>query len=138
MLKTLKASSILFLFAPINAKALELLAIVVDWCPDCQRFESNLVPEYTGDVPLVVVNVTDGQSLPQWFKTACDAEQIQTLYSVPTFIIWDEVNNRELVRWVSYQDPTSFYQMLTTAIEKAKEIQKDCEEVNACTPVNLN
>ena len=136
--KFLAASLILFLFAPINAKALELLAIVVDWCPYCQRFESSLVPEYTGDVPLVVVNVTDGQSLPQWFKTAYDAEQIQTLYSVPTFIIWDEVNNRELVRWVSYQDPTSFYQMLTTAIEKAKEVQKDCEEVNACTPINLN
>ena len=54
--KFLAASLILFLFAPINAKALELLAIVVDWCPYCQRFESSLVPEYTGDVPLVVVN----------------------------------------------------------------------------------
>ena len=37
---------------------LKLVAVVVDWCPYCNKWQEEVVPSYNNIVPLVIINAT--------------------------------------------------------------------------------
>ena len=108
-----------------------LVAVVVDWCPYCNKWAEEVVPSYNNIVPLVIVNTTSGQNIPQWYKKALKLKKISKLRSIPAFIIWDDEAEVELIRWVGYGGPDHFYQMLDKAINKAITKQVLCNEITS-------
>jgi len=62
---------------------------------------------------------------------------IARLYGVPAFIIWDEVNKREIVRWVGYVSVAHFNDMLERAKVVAINNIEKCKNFNICVPSNI-
>jgi hypothetical protein len=109
----------------------QLIAVVVDWCPYCNKWAEEVVPLYDDIIPLVIVNITSEQGMPEWYKKAYYTGRIEQLYSIPAFIIWDTEAKTELVRWTGYGGVDHFYQMLDKAINKAIEKQVLCSDTSA-------
>ena len=106
-----------------------LVAVVVDWCPYCNKWQEEVVPSYNNIVPLVIINATSGKNIPQWYKKALKLKKVSKLRGIPAFIIWDDETEVELIRWVGYGGSDNFYQMLAKAINKAVEKQQLCSEI---------
>ena len=119
---------------PSVANAYQLLAITTDWCPVCKMFKEELVPNYNSDTPLIEIDITSGKNLPKWYSEAYRGGIIKRLVGVPTFIIWDEEDKRELVRWVGYISEESFYDMLDNALRLAPVNRERCRVHNVCKP----
>ena len=126
---------------------LKLVAVVVDWCPYCNKWQEEVVPSYNNIVPLVIINATSGKNIPQWYKKALKLKKVSKLRGIPAFIIWDDETEVELIRWVGYGGSDNFYQMLAKAINKALEKQQLCSEIptalerrsaEVCKAENLN
>ena len=129
---------ILLLLVAMPAQALELLVVTANWCPICARWLSE-VPEFYDDIdlPMVKIDITNGIIENQEYLEHYWEGNIKRLYAVPTFIIWDEVNKRELVRWAGYQSEEQWYEMLERAKLKAQQSIEDCQNLNICEPHNL-
>ena len=114
-----------------NESGLKLVAVVVDWCPYCNKWAEEVVPSYNNIVPLVIINATSGKNIPQWYKKALKLKKVSKLRGIPAFIIWDDETEAELIRWVGYGGSDHFYQMLDKAIKKALEKQQLCGEITS-------
>ena len=127
----------LLLFA-MPAQALELLVVTANWCPICARWLSE-VPEFYDDIdlPMVKIDITTGIISNQEYLEHYWEGNIKRLYAVPTFIIWDEVNKREIVRWAGYQSEEQWYEMLKRAKLKAEQSIIDCEATGLCNNFHL-
>ena len=127
----------LLLFA-IPAQALELLVVTANWCPICARWIAE-VPEFYDDIdlPMVKIDITTGIITNQKYLEHYWEGNIERLYAVPTFIIWDEVNKREIVRWAGYQSEEQWYEMLQRAKLKAQQSIIDCEAIGLCDNFQL-
>jgi len=127
----------LLLFA-IPAQALELLVVTANWCPICARWIAE-VPEFYDDIdlPMVKIDVSTGIITNQKYLEHYWEGNIKRLYAVPTFIIWDEVNKREIVRWAGYQSEEQWYEMLERAKLKAEQSIIDCEAIGLCDNFQL-
>ena len=129
---------IFLLFLPLQAHALQLLFISTDWCPVCQKVNAEVVPSYqSSDLPLVKIDITTGKVDNKNFIDAYKSGAIARLYGVPTFIIWDEVNEREIVRWVGYMSLAHFNEMLTRAKTVTINNIEKCTNFNICQPSNI-
>ena len=128
----------LLLLVATPVQALELLVVTANWCPVCARWIAE-VPEFYDDIdlPLVKIDITDGIIANREYLEHYWEGNIKRLYAVPTFIIWDEVNKRELVRWAGYQSEEHWYEMLERAKLKADISIIDCEAVGHCESFNL-
>ena len=128
----------LLLLVATPVQALELLVVTANWCPVCARWVAE-VPEFYDDIdlPLVKIDITDGIIANREYLEHYWEGNIKRLYAVPTFIIWDEVNKRELVRWAGYQSEEHWYEMLERAKVKADISIIDCEAVGHCESFNL-
>ena len=128
----------LLLLVATPVQALELLVVTANWCPVCARWVAE-VPEFYDDIdlPLVKIDITDGINANREYLEHYWEGNIKRLYAVPTFIIWDEVNKRELVRWAGYQSEEHWYEMLERAKLKADISIIDCEAVGHCESFNL-
>lgn len=113
-----------------NESGLKLVAVVVDWCPYCNKWQEEVVPSYNNIVPLVIINATSGKNIPQWYKKALKLKKVSKLRGIPAFIIWDDETEVELIRWVGYGGSDHFYQMLDKAINKALEKQQLCDKIS--------
>ena len=117
----------------------QLIAITTDWCPVCKQFKKEVLPRYKADltstnIPLIEIDITKGKSLPLWYKEAYRKSAIKRLFGVPTFVIWDSDDKRELVRWVGYISEENFYDMLDNALRLAPINKERCEVHNVCKP----
>ena len=133
-MKKLLLIFVLFLLPSIaNPKlpdsSITLVAVVVDWCPYCNKWQEEVVPSYNNIVPLVIINTTSGKNIPQWYKKALKLKKVSKLRGIPAFIIWDIETEAELIRWAGYGGSDHFYQMLDKAINKALEKQQLCSEI---------
>ena len=128
----------LLLLVATPVQALELLVVTANWCPVCARWVAE-VPEFYDDIdlPLVKIDITAGIIENQEYLDHYWEGNIKRLYAVPTFIIWDEVNKREIVRWAGYQSEENWYEMLERAKLKADISIIDCEAVGHCESFNL-
>ena len=129
---------VLLLLVAMPAQALELLVVTANWCPVCARWIDE-VPEFYDDIdlPMIKIDITDGIISNREYLEHYWEGNIKRLYAVPTFIIWDEVNKRELVRWAGYQSEEHWYEMLERAKLKADISIIDCEAVGHCESFNL-
>tara|TARA_B100001245_G_C22776133_1_gene375005 strand:- start:298 stop:765 length:468 start_codon:yes stop_codon:yes gene_type:complete len=114
-----------------EAPGLQLIAVLVDWCPYCNKWTEEVVPSYSNIVPLVIINATSGNNIPQWYKKALKLKKVSKLRGIPAFIIWDTEAEVELVRWVGYGGGEHFYEMLDKAINKALEKRHLCSEITS-------
>ena len=112
-----------------EAPGLQLIAVLVDWCPYCNKWTEEVVPSYNNPVPLVIINATSGRNIPQWYKKALKLKNVSKLRGIPAFIIWDDETEVELIRWVGYGGKDHFYQLLDEAINKALQKQQLCREI---------
>lgn len=117
----------------------QLLAITTDWCPVCKKFKEEVLPRYEADltstnIPLIEIDITRGKGLPVWYKEAYRAGVIKRLFGVPTFVIWDNEDKRELVRWTGYTTEESFYKLLANALRLAPINKERCRVHNVCKP----
>jgi hypothetical protein len=129
---------VLLLLVATPAQALELLVVTANWCPVCARWISE-VPEFYDDIdlPMVKIDITTGIISNQEYLEHYWEGNIKRLYAVPTFIIWDEVNKRELVRWAGYQSEEHWYEMLERAKLKADQSILECEAIGLCDNFQL-
>ena len=129
---------ILLLLVAMPAQALELLVVTANWCPICARWIAE-VPEFYDDIdlPMVKIDITNGIIANQEYLEHYWEGNIKRLYAVPTFIIWDEINKREIVRWAGYQSEEQWYEMLERAKLKADLSIIDCELAGLCESFNL-
>ena len=91
---------------PINARSdvpkLKLIAVVVDWCPYCQKWQDEVLPEFNHWIEADVIDATSNKNTPQWYKKALKLKKVSKLRGIPAFIIWDIEAEKELIRWVGY------------------------------------
>jgi len=119
---------------PINARSdvpkLKLIAVVVDWCPYCQKWQDEVLPEFNHWIEADVIDATSNKNTPQWYKKALKLKKVSKLRGIPAFIIWDIEAEKELIRWVGYGGSDHFYQMLDKAVNKALEKQQLCGKIS--------
>ncbi|SVD28976.1 uncharacterized protein METZ01_LOCUS381830 [marine metagenome] len=118
---------------------LVLIAVIAEWCPYCTAWKENVGDAYSQEevIPLRIVDVATFATIPKWYQEIYFSGKLQKLHGIPAFIIWDEGNERELVRWTGYNDPATFYTMLERAIGIALDSQLDCYTLNICKPKNI-
>lgn len=67
--------------------------------------------------PILVKVVTiEADNFPRWISQAMNEERMGEIFGTPTFIIWDEVNKKELGRLEGYTEKERFYSQLSKAI----------------------
>ena len=119
---------------PSNARSdvpkLKLIAVVVDWCPYCQKWQDEVLPEFNHWIEADVIDATSNKNTPQWYKKALKLKKVSKLRGIPAFIIWDIEAEKELIRWVGYGGSDHFYQMLDKAVNKALEKQQLCGKIS--------
>ncbi len=94
------------------ASAAELIAVELDRCPVCLRFDATVARSYAGSpqghaAPLTRVNAARG--LPP---------DLADVRMVPTFILRD--NGREIGRIVGFRDRASFYRNVDRLLAVAR------------------
>ena len=65
---------------------------------------------------LVKVVTIETDNFPKWIAQAMDEQRMGEIFGTPTFIIWDEINNKELGRLEGYTEKGRFYSQLSEAI----------------------
>ena len=71
----------------------------------------------SGGGPIVVKVVTiEADNFPKWISQAMDEQRMGEIFGTPTFIIWDEINKKELGRLEGYTEKRRFYSQLSEAI----------------------
>lgn len=129
---------ILLLLLPLNSFGLQLLYVGATWCPACLVIKNEILPFYNDvDLPIVQIDITTGIIANEEYRTYYGNGTIARLYGIPAFIIWDEVNKRELVRWVGYASKEHFYDMLNRAKLIAERNIERCKIFNICLPNNI-
>jgi len=126
------------LCVPLQVSALQFLFVSTDWCPVCHRVNTEVVPTYqSSDLPFIKIDITTGIIENKEYANAYRNGVIARLYGVPAFIIWDEVNKREIVRWVGYVSVAHFNDMLERAKVVAINNIEKCKNFNICVPSNI-
>ena len=70
----------------------------------------------SGGGPLLVKVVTiEADNFPKWISQAMDEQRMGEIFGTPTFIIWDEINKKELGRLEGYTEKRRFYSQLSEA-----------------------
>ena len=102
---------ILIFFFNSKAFSLELIMIKSKNCVYCEKFLSEIEPEYDMSdlLPLVII---DNYNLPNWFKKAYKQKKIKPYRGTPIFIIWEENENYEIDRIIGYSGKDRFYNQL--------------------------
>ena len=102
---------ILIFFFNSKVFSLELIMINSKNCVYCEKFLSEIEPEYDMSdlLPLVII---DNYNPPNWFKKAYKQKKIKPYRGTPIFIIWEENENYEIDRIIGYSGKDRFYNQL--------------------------
>ena len=111
--------SVVFLFsAQVLAK--ELMVLSGEDSKNSKRWYDEVFHEYIQTnngkkLPVKIVTI-QGDNFPRWFAQAMEEGRIGEILGTPTFIIWDEVNKKEVGRFEGYTQKSRFYSQLNDAI----------------------
>ena len=101
---------ILIFFFNSKTFSLELIMINSENCFYCEKFLSEVEPDYNiSELPLVII---DNYNPPEWFKKAYKQKKIKPYRGTPTFIIWEETEKYEIDRIIGYLGKDRFYNQL--------------------------
>ena len=111
--------SALFLFSA-QVLANELLVLIGENSENSKRWQDEVFYEYSqadnsDKLPVKIVTI-QGTNFPNWLTQAIEEGRIGTILGTPTFIIWDEVNKKEVGRFEGYTQKARFYSQLNDAI----------------------
>ena len=92
---------VLFLFS-IQVSANELLVLSGENSKNSKRWENEVFNEYIQSakgeqLPAKIIAI-QGNNFPKWFAKAMEEGRVGEILGTPTFIIWDEVGNKEVGR----------------------------------------
>ena len=111
--------SALFLFSA-QVSSNELLVLSSENSKNSKRWQDEVFKEYIANnkedkLPIKIVTI-QGDNFPSWFAQAMEEGRIGEILGTPTFIIWDEVNKKEVGRFEGYTQKSRFYSQLNNAI----------------------
>jgi len=111
--------SVLFLLST-QVLANELLVLSGKNSKYSKRWQDEVFQEYTEankeeNLSIKIVTI-QGDNFPYWFAQAMEEGRIGAILGTPTFIIWDEVNKKEVGRFEGYTQKSRFYSQLNNAI----------------------
>jgi hypothetical protein len=103
-----------------QVQARELLVLSGDKSQNSKKWANDVFPEYPksdvgGKLPAKII-VIQGDHFPDWLAQAMEEERIGKIIGTPTFIIWDEINKKELGRVEGYTQKSRFYSQLKEAV----------------------
>ena len=106
------AASLAVVGAVPAASAAELIAVELDRCPVCLRFDATVARSYA--------NTVQGRAAPlrRVDAAASPLPDFEDIRTVPTFILRDK--GREVGRIIGYDDPASFYRNVDTLLAAAR------------------
>lgn len=125
MIKTLMATVCLF-FVSVAASAEELWMFHKSDCFYCQTFLYQIGPrkyaesEQSNILPLRIVNLEDASTYPDGLTQAYQSGRISGIVGTPTFIVWDEAQEREVARFIGYGGVEWFYERVDLFIRELK------------------
>ena len=110
---------VLFLLSSL-VSANELLVVSGKSSKNSKRWQDEVFQEYTQGklgkvIPVKIISI-QGNNFPKWFVKARKEGRIGEILGTPTFIIWDEVSNKEVGRVEGYTEKSKFYLQLDEAI----------------------
>ena len=116
--------SALFIF-PTQALSNELLVLSGENSKNSKRWHDEVFSEYDhtqkeGMLPIKIIVVKSGK-FPDWFSQAMAERRVGKILGTPTFIIWDEVNKKEVGRLEGYTQKSVFYSKLNDAIKMVNQ-----------------
>ena len=78
-------------------------------------FQENIQTNKGEKLPVKIVTI-QGDNFPHWIVKAMEEGRIGEILGTPTFIIWDELNKKEVGRVEGYTQKSRFYSQLNSAI----------------------
>ena len=116
--------STVFLFSD-QVLANELLVLSGENSKSSKRWREEVFQEYVQsnkgkELPIKIVTV-QGDNFPKWFTKAMKEGRIGEILGTPTFIIWDEVNKKEVGRFEGYTQKSRFYSQLSETISMVNQ-----------------
>ena len=111
--------SAILLFS-VQVSANELLVLIGENSKNSKRWQDEVFQDYAQSnigkkFPIKVVTI-QGNNFPKWFIKAMEEDRIGEILGTPTFIIWDEVNKKEVGRFEGYTQKSRFYLQLNEAV----------------------
>ena len=98
----------------------ELLVVSGKNSKNSKKWQEEVSQEYRlsemgKETPVKIVSV-EGNKFPRWFMKAMEEGRIGQIVGTPTFIIWDDVNKKELGRLEGFTQKEKFYLQLDKAL----------------------
>ena len=123
MTRLISVCSIVFFLLCTPLYAYELLMFHSKTCPYCQAFMVEVYPTYkdTEASKTLPLKIIDASKPPKWFIDSVGRGDIKPIRGVPTFIIYDEENFKEMDRMVGYNGYDWFIERVNYWIENYKE-----------------
>jgi len=114
-------------FALLSSQVLanELLVVSGKNSKNSKKWQEEVSQEYSQseigkDAPVKIVSI-EGDKFPRWFMKAMEEGRIGQILGTPTFIIWDDVNKKELGRLEGYTQKEKFYSQLNEAFSQISQ-----------------
>ena len=103
----------------------ELLVVSGKNSKNSKKWQEEVSQEYSlsemgKETPVKIVPI-EGDKFPRWFMKAMEEGRIGQILGTPTFIIWDDVNKKELGRLEGYTQKEKFYSQLNEAFSQISQ-----------------
>jgi len=103
----------------------ELLVVSGKNSKNSKKWQEEVSQEYSlsemgKETPVKIVSI-EGDKFPRWFMKAMEEGRIGQILGTPTFIIWDDVNKKELGRLEGYTQKEKFYSQLNEAFSQISQ-----------------
>ena len=100
----------------------ELLVVSGKNSKNSKKWQEEVSQEYSlsemgKETPVKIVSI-EGDKFPRWVMKAMEEGRIGQILGTPTFIIWDDVNKKELGRLEGYTQKEKFYSQLNEAFSQ--------------------
>jgi len=107
--------------------ASELLVLIQEGSNNSKRWKDEVWKEYTQledsmKLPLKIVSFK-ADNFPSWVSKAIEDNRIGRIMGTPTFIIWDEVNKKEVGRFEGYTQKKNFFSQLNETVRMVNQGQ---------------
>ena len=103
----------------------ELLVVSGKNSKNSKKWQEEVSQEYSlseiGKETPVKIVLIEGDKFPRWFMKAMEEGRIGQILGTPTFIIWDDVNKKELGRLEGYTQKEKFYSQLNEAFSQISQ-----------------
>jgi len=103
----------------------ELLVVSGKNSKNSKKWQEEVSQEYSlsemgKETPVKIVSI-EGDKFPRWVMKAMEEGRIGQILGTPTFIIWDDVNKKELGRLEGYTQKEKFYSQLNEAFSQISQ-----------------